>query len=251
MPATPEGGGRWASGDQIAAAIDSLKASYEAAEQQRSKHDLKGLKWTRAAVGAAIAYTVLTAALLGAGVYSAFEARNAVDAANRAVAAATRQGAIAEDTEKRQLRAYVAVFISEGNHENTFQPPATPAVHFDVRNSGITPAYETTHLSGVNMCDYPLPKNFNFTTPDPPTPPTPMTVFSGVNNVGMTITSKRRLTSDEYQGIANGKRRVCFWGTVRYADAFNEIHFTNFCNYFYGTANTIINEACEQHNDSN
>lgn len=75
--------------DPIAIAINSLKSSYEAADNQRARHDAKTLKWARC-------YTVLTGLLLAAGIYSASLAWRAVDASNRAAEAAGRQAKAAE-----------------------------------------------------------------------------------------------------------------------------------------------------------
>jgi hypothetical protein len=69
---------------KIALSINALKATYEANERAHAAHDRKILKWTGAAAGAAIFYTVLTAIIMAVAIYQALLSREAIVAANRA-----------------------------------------------------------------------------------------------------------------------------------------------------------------------
>ena len=50
-----------------------------------------------------------------------------------------------------------------------------------------------------------------------------MTIFPGtLDNLGIEISAERTLTADEFSGLSAGRaKRLCFWGTVRYRDAFD------------------------------
>jgi hypothetical protein len=100
---------RTAEEHQIAGAINSLHRDYNAAQQQRKEEGGEHLKWYRRTALTAFGYTIVTGFLLGAAVFSIYQTWNAIDAANRAADAATSQANTSNDTEKRQLRAYVGV----------------------------------------------------------------------------------------------------------------------------------------------
>jgi hypothetical protein len=111
----------------VAVSINSLHRTYQAASEKADQYNTRQFIWTRRAAIAAIVYTVVTAALLATGVWSAIQATNAVNQASQALAEAQRsadaatqavgeakraadaaqeQVATARDTEHRQLRAY-------------------------------------------------------------------------------------------------------------------------------------------------
>jgi hypothetical protein len=160
--------------------------------------------------------------------------------------------AVTRDGERRQLRAYVGVTVIPLPTPNPFIPPAVPNVTFGIRNSGATPAYDVSHSSAVGFCDYPLAADTRFPEQALPLPPEPMTIFPGtLDNLGIEISAERTLTADEFSGLSAGRaKRLCFWGTVRYRDAFEGRHYTNFCYSYYGTAETMHREACQKHNDA-
>ena len=87
---------------EIAVAIETLRENYQSTQRNRADHDAKTLLWARVAgIGVSI-YTLLTLVIVAASIYSATQAKISADAAR--LSAAT-----AQDTEKRQLRAYVGV----------------------------------------------------------------------------------------------------------------------------------------------
>jgi hypothetical protein len=159
----------------------------------------------------------------------------------------------ADDTEKRQIRAYVGVVAQKFEGGNPFIPPAIPEVHFNLRNFGTTPAFEVLHRSGTAICDYPLPAQMDFAPDtDTKTRPEPITIFPGtIDNIGIYIPGKRALTSEELNSISTGEnKRICFWGTVSYKDTFGYSWYTNFCYSYFGTTLKVTHEACEGHNDA-
>lgn len=232
---------------QIAVAIDSLKRSYDASDSNRQKNDRQSLKWTRRTAKAAIAYTIMTALLLAAGVYSAIQAWRALNAANqsaeaardsvsiansavaearRAADAATKQAAIAEDTEKRQLRAYVIFTnaVADLPKENTI-----PTVHSVFDNIGQTPAYRASWTSGINVV------------------PTGLNILQTADCRSVIDAADARLwyfgkqffpfkervgspyTKEEMDVITNGIAQISFTGRLCYEDIFREVHHIDFC----------------------
>jgi hypothetical protein len=160
-----------------------------------------------------------------------------------------------QDTERRQLRAYVGASTGDSPTISSMYPPALPSLTVYIKNTGQTPAYQVTHLSGAAVGPYPLPKTFDFSnTMQPDDLPEPITVFPGrLEGIAIEITSNRALSDDEINGLATGKnKRLYFWGTVTYQDAFSASRYTNFCFGYYAITTTgIRHDACERHNDSN
>ena len=158
----------------------------------------------------------------------------------------------AADMEERQLRAYVGVVLTKSVSTNPFVPPTVPEIHFDIRNSGATPAFEVTHESWGSICDHPLATQFDFSPTRLTTIAEPITIFPGtVDNLGIQIRLKRSLTDEEFTSIVTGdSKRLCFWGTVSYRDTFRRKWFTNFCYGYFANAAKTTYEPCERHNDA-
>jgi hypothetical protein len=68
----------------IAIAINSLKSSHEAGQQQNYKQQRQNLKWTRYAAVAGIVYTGFTGAILAAAIYTASVSHQTFVAGQRA-----------------------------------------------------------------------------------------------------------------------------------------------------------------------
>ncbi len=248
--------------ESFSVAINAFHGTYKTVSDESSKHAKKSLKWTAATGVAAWFYTILTAALLSAGIYSAIESTEAVhqasraaDEAKRGADAASSQSATAQDTEKRQLRAYVGLIPPPDNQvSNNFTPPATPLIRLTPKNFGVTPAYEAIHKTGMQVGYYPLAKNFEYPIQELATPPNPITIYPGAFDLaGIQVESLRALTQDEIASIQDGKtKRLYVWGTLTYKDVFREPHYTNFCLGFYNlTPTQVQREPCNEHNDSN
>jgi hypothetical protein len=193
-----------------------------------------------AAAGIAI-YTVLTAGLLIASWYQLSDSATQIK--------------ISQDTEHRQLRAYVG-FVPPSDNQivNSFIPPAKPTIRLNPRNFGQTPAYKAKISSNIAVEDFPLPKTFAFPLVRGLNPPNPITIFPGTFDIaGIFADADRPLTQEELIAIQDGKRkRLYVWGTLDYEDAFGDLHFTNYCLDFYGvTEKQVQREPCSDHNDSN
>jgi hypothetical protein len=129
----------------VAFAINALHSTYKSSSDKTDQRENKQFLWTRRTAVAAIVYTLVTAALLAAGIWSAVQATNAVTQAANAVAVAKRsadvaqdQVAAAKDTEQRQLRAYVGIIPGDVENfgEDTFE------IKLIRKNYGQTPAYD-------------------------------------------------------------------------------------------------------------
>ena len=159
------------------------------------------------------------------------------------------------DNAKDQLRAYIGLVAPADNQvANAFFPPAKPLVRLTPKNFGLTPAYEAAHATGMAIVKYPLPKGFDYPVQKAETPPNRITIYPGVLDLaGILADADRALTTDEIASIQDGKHfRLGLWGTIKYKDAFNDTHYTNFCLSFYNlTASAVQREPCNDHNDSN
>ena len=206
--------------------------------------------WT--AVAATI-YTVVTAALLAAGIWSAVQASNAVIQAANAVAEAKRsadaaqaQVAVSTDTEHRQLRAYVG--LSPGDVENVGDEK-TQKFTFQRKNFGVTPAYDVSLVDltfGVITFGQPIPVLTPFTDIPRGTP----TIFPS-SKLKMDIAGDIINKGVIERLSANSNLRFVYSGTIKYRDAFDKTHYTNFCWMF--KANDFTGEDadwCQGHNDS-
>jgi hypothetical protein len=164
------------------------------------------------------------------------------------------QSLIVRDQERRQLRAYVGAFAP---------PPGTPilslqddgrfAVHLGIRNYGATPAYGLEYLSGINIRDYPLPDNIDWSIPPSKEPPSRLTLFPGSADGEMIAVMSRPLTESEIGSFRDGKtHQILMWGTITYRDAFRTNHFTDFCVGIFGdpTGKVIYHRPCDRHTDS-
>ncbi len=138
-----------------------------------------------------------------------------------------KQWITAEDTEKRQLRAYVIIKTNElekfgeGNFAQSI-----------VENVGQTPVYNGSWLSGINVSGYPMAgigENADckviMSQPD-----------AGRWFFGKFIypdkDRKTAFTVDEIKSIKDGIAAVYFHGRICYVDIFNETRYTDFCMYW-------------------
>jgi hypothetical protein len=196
--------------EEIALAINALKREYESAQTQREEHDRQSLKWTRRTAKAAVAYTVLTALLLSAGIYSGIQAMLAIGVANR-------QAAISEDAAKRQLRAYV--FVDQIWITGVDSITGTETF-VRIKNSGLTPAYGLIHANTYFIGEFPLKK-----------PLRPVTImaygaddysFSELGPGGIHDKPKRHnpVTPLQVAGLRAGTFAIYFYGGVAFTDAF-------------------------------
>lgn len=162
---------------------------------------------------------------------------------------------LAEDTAKRQLRAYLcqgAATISN------FGENLEPIVHVRIVNRGQTPAYNVKASCSVGIDVFPM------TSPPPQLPPREPTqvVIGPIGEITISTPVKNRLRpADIYRlGLAEismikcGKWAIYAIGKVTYIDAFGQDRFTDFRLFHSGDsfADPGGNMACDKTgNDAN
>lgn len=151
----------------------------------------------------------------------------------------------ARDTAIRQLRAYV--FINSAIITDMDDPDGV-RVTIEIKNSGLTPAYEVKSVATMRIFDFPV-RAF------PSSPP----VEKGRTKVdlptGGTLGSQmsyRVITPDEKAKIRNGAQAIYLWGEVRYKDAFKIGRVSKFRYMSGGDLGVCIGGmfACEEGNES-
>ena len=141
------------------------------------------------------------------------------------------QSYIAQDTARRQLRAYIVV---RPTHIATVQEGIMPRIQSIVENIGQTPAYNGGSISHLTVADYPLTKKFiHDDCPTVMTMTNPKSNKWFVGKVAQPATMRdTSFTPGEITAIKDGQAAVYFHGRVCYRDLFNESHRTNFCLYW-------------------
>jgi hypothetical protein len=208
---------------RITLAVEGLCENYEAARSDRTKHDGKTLFWGRiAGIGIGI-YTLLTVGIVCASIYLAQQARLGTEAARHSVA-------IAEDTERRLLRAYVLV---EDSKLNKFGGTEAPEADVIIKNFGRTPASAMTVWVGVKGAD-------DFTMVSFPRRPTDLPIarmaFGPGGEMHWPAPFSRALNQAEIDSIKQAKGALFVYGEIRYRDAFDCSHFTKFRLIYGGNA---------------
>jgi hypothetical protein len=217
------------------------------------KNDGEHLKWNRRTAIAAIFYAGLTGLLLGAAGFSIYQTWNAIGEATRAADAATRQADISDDTEKRQLRAYMGVNPGEVTNFGT----RTQIFSLTRRNVGQTPAYDVGFIGidgDILLFGSPIPPSPGCTTPKLsdlftifPNNPVPWDI---------TVWNQDKFTKDKIDTVRVNESRIggymfMLWGTICYRDAFKKPHYTNFCYMYHGSnIGKAPFDVCLGHNDS-
>jgi hypothetical protein len=164
----------------------------------------------------------------------------------------------ADDTAKRQLRAYVGGRPSEIAHTGL-------VVHwtFEIENFGQTPASQLTDNALVDICPYPLPPNYPFPSL-PQMAPSAAVIHPRMGKYGGTGRSQRTFTPSELTQIVDGTvQRLYIFGEIKYMDIFGKDHTTRFCHSLIGSRalfnigsgqpihGTLPSEPADQHNEAN
>jgi hypothetical protein len=163
--------------------------------------------------------------------------------------AAGYQGWVIRDSEQRQLRAYVG--LVPGGIDN-FDDIKNQHFVFIRKNYGQTPAYDValTELGeSVLLNGQPLPVPMEIGQPPEilrggvtlfPTGELPMNVIGVM------------LAKEQIDRVLNDiNLRFIYAGTIKYRDAFDNTHFTNFCwMYKKDAMNAKDVDWCQGHNDS-
>jgi hypothetical protein len=157
----------------------------------------------------------------------------------------------AENTAKRQLRAYITTNV-------TRMEPPRPArpfilIELTVANTGQTPAYSMKHVSRTRIVDYPFAPEFDFFVPFPDDP--------GQGPLGPgehleEIMKEPPIAREQIEQLASDEpvQQMCTWGTVLYTDIFGAQQHTNYCvrHVFdlIGTEVRFSSHKSKEHNDA-
>ncbi len=131
---------------------------------------------------------------------------------------------VAQDTAKRQLRAYVSVAGLARTKDPGEVAGAGFAVWVDVKNEGQTPAYDVFHWAKIDLREFPLNGGFDIHCIENPSR---CILSSGDKNIAFP-TFKRDLTPLEEQAILSNGKAVYVYGEIDYRDAFGKRHMTQF-----------------------
>jgi len=195
-------------------------SDYQADERNYWWHQVRAL-WVGVAVGVA---TLIAAGTAGLIAYWAYEATSA------AVIEARKQVNVAEDTEKRQLRAYLiatgvrferdaAGQLKLGQEQNGSYELL---IDYDIVNEGITPAYGVQQIVAVQYPFNGTIDNKEWATPG-------VSAYVGRQHTFGPIRT-RPFTKDQIDAIRLGKGGpFAFAGQMKYRDIFKREWPTNFC----------------------
>lgn len=158
----------------------------------------------------------------------------------------------AEDTAKRQLRAYISV-ESGMNWRQDQRRKTVFEFRPVVENNGQTPANKVRIISMIEVRAPIVPPDFDFDIPD-----TFVGALGSVTTIGAGKTKihsrilPAKLTRAELKEIAKGSKCFHVWGVVRYDDIFDQPHTTNFSFLiFVGRKRSQpIWHSTERHNDA-
>jgi hypothetical protein len=177
--------------------------------------------------------------------------QQAVAAANRAAEASTKQANIAEDTERRQLRAYVGII--PGDIEN-LADVSKRSYAITYKNFGLTPAYNVAlgFVDSDIFHEYgSIPRNIPIGKCAAPAISGLMTLFPTMQHT-YSVTGGRKYSADQIAPVMSGSENFIYYGTLCYHDAWQIPHYTNFCWRYKGEALTGKDAiSCVQLNDSN
>lgn len=194
----------------------------------RSENDLQAqweaANWTKYAAIAAWFGTII--AFIGIWfIWRTLKANvDAVQAATRAAVAAEASVAVAEDTAKRQLRAYLAVVGC--SIEETDSGFTLSAI---LKNTGQTPAFNTRVMAESFGGPYPLQAEKPHPAPDGQ--------FGATIGAAAEMHTVQRIFTDTpkavLENLKTGKFGLWIQGTCTYEDCFNAPHTTKF-RYVFG-----------------
>ena len=192
-------------------------------------------------------YTLLTLAVFSSA--AAFQLGSSWDQ----VKASQNQLATTQDTEHRQLRAYVAV--TPGDVDN-LGDPTKQQFHMTRKNYGATPAYDVGFsivgsqvIKAGEVIGIPGAGSVCSTPNARPVLAGQITMFPTMELTW--TTTGANITNEQTQAVAGGGFQMVYYGDVCYHDAFGASHYTNYCWMYKGhSMKSADAEGCLQHNDS-
>jgi hypothetical protein len=146
--------------------------------------------------------------------------------------AATRRLVLgAEDTSRRQLRAYISVEPKDFRILSS-ENPLGIMVH--LINHGNTPAHDVIDDVVISVQPNPLPAEFEFPYPAISVNRTPFVLYPGQPRQ-LERYGHEPLAVDDLAKLNDGNKfRVYFFGLIRYVDVFNIYQSTKFCIFIEG-----------------
>lgn len=158
----------------------------------------------------------------------------------------------ADDTERRQLRAYIGV--AAGDVED-FGIEGKQRVHLVRKNHGQTPAYEVGFSSIGSFVVSPVGGRFTVNQPGACSAPSVAGLITMFPTVELPLTINTQgapAPKEQIQLVKSGDTQFVYFGNVCYRDAFGVSHYTNYCYIYKGTSMTSKDaDPCLQYNDSN
>lgn len=139
---------------------------------------------------------------------------------------------IAEDTAKRQLRAYLSVSVSPNALQN-FGEGKTARVQGVIENVGLTPAYKATWVAGLNVAE--KTPAFQLAYQGCKTIMKQPDVAEWFIAKQPAFAEKSRpepITKKEMENIEAGRGAVYFTGRICYLDIYEEVQAIDFCIYW-------------------
>jgi hypothetical protein len=145
------------------------------------------------------------------------------------------QALLSRDTARRQLRAYVCV----SGATIAFRQLDAPDIKVDMRNGGLTPAYEMRYWIGISIGSYPL----NQPLPSPPVDfQTGASVMPPSGVEFMPAQWSHPIPIGILSELGTPKRTLYVHGKATYMDAFGKKRFTEFRLMFGGPEQVGLEE---------
>jgi hypothetical protein len=160
---------------------------------------------------------------------------------------------ISRNAARRQLRAYV--FLDPDKEFSFVRKPSTTAtveVEIHVKNLGTTPAHELFVESWMTVDAWPMPKEFAFVGPSGEGPVNHSVIPPG-GVAHFHVGTARPFNAAELAAIEKGDLCLYIYGSIKYRDAFNRRHWTNFCQGSTALGKEGFRTAmakCDRHNDA-
>jgi len=150
---------------------------------------------------------VISACALGAAIVAGVIANNAYVETKRQADAAIRQVAIAQDTERHQLRAHI---LYDSVILNVDGQKMTAFLRF--KNTAATPALGATYWWNIRAIEPTKVSALEFEDTN--------TVSVDVGNSGFLDTEDREILADDIKAARDRKKIIYIWGLVKYKDVF-------------------------------
>jgi hypothetical protein len=202
--------------------IHSYLTHYKRNRSETRHHRNPNIVWSRRTFWVVFFYTAVTFALL---------------VVNWQIAGT------AKDTEERQLRAYVfpgSVQIHDADEDITKTSELAPSLQVEIKNTGITPAYNVISLIGGALLDFPSHLDPRDIAIAPGLAENASVYFlpNGGTSIAFTNVAGATLplTVEQKRLLFYGKTAIYLFGYIWYYDAFGIVRCTRYKYYAGGDA---------------